>query len=183
MTSIPTFAKDIVIRDGATLRLRPIRPDDGPALVELGQRSTPEDVRLRFLSTVQPRLGSLTTMLTQFDPQRHYAVGAFDPARPEDGLLGVVRLIIAPEGDYGEFAIMVRSDFKGRGLGRALMAEMLDWARARDLRRVVGQILHENTRMLHLVKACGGTLLPSDGDYQIVRVAFELQDSQAPATT
>ena len=166
--------KDIVLRDGRVLRLRPVQPDDGEALVEMGKRSTPEDLRLRFLSTVRPRLGSLTTMLTAFDPARHLAAAAYAPERPDDGLLGVIRLIIAPEGDSGEYAIMVRSDFKGHGLGRALMAEMLGWARERGLARVDGQVLHENTRMLHMVTACGGVFLPSDGDYSVVRVAFNL---------
>ncbi len=178
----PSHDKEIALRDGVRLRIRPILPDDGPALVEMGERSTPEDLRLRFFSTVRPRLGSLTTMLTQFDPERHYAMGAYDPDHAGDGLLGVVRLITAPEGGHGEYAIMVRSDWKGRGLGRRLMTDMLDAARERGLSKVVGQVLHENARMLQLVKACGGRVLPSDGDFHVVRVAFDLQTAESGVT-
>lgn len=175
--SLSDTEREIMLRDGRALRLRPIRPGDAEALVEMGRRSTPEDLRLRFLSTVRPRLGSVTTMLTQFDPARHLAVAAYAPERPEDGFMGVVRLVIAPTGDYGEYAIMVRSDCKGQGLGRALMGEMLGWARDRGLARVEGQVLPENAPMLRMVRACGGVILPSDGNYHTVRVEFDLRST------
>ncbi len=139
-------------------------------------RSTAEDLRLRFFSTVRPEIGALTTLLTQFDPTRQIAVAAYEPGT-EDGdgdLLGVVRLILSPDATQGEFAIMVRSDQAGRGLGRALMREMLGWARDRRLVRVEAEILTENKRMQRLARAFGARVLAYNRDVGTVRMAIDL---------
>ena len=63
-----------------SLRLRPIRTDDAQALVDVALLSTKEDLRLRFFGSVRPVIGPLTTLLTQFDRDRHIAVAVYDPA-------------------------------------------------------------------------------------------------------
>jgi acetyltransferase len=170
------FDKEIVINGGQRLRIRPIRPEDAPALVEMGRLSTREDLRLRFFSAIRPQIGPLSTLLTQIDYDRQFAVVAYDPdlPGPDVNILGVVRLICAPDNEHGDFAIMVRSDFKGRGLGFRLMQEMLDWAEKRGLKRVEGDVLPENRTMLRMVRACGGVIAPLGRDFQTVHVAFDL---------
>lgn len=168
--------KDVMVCNGRTLRLRPIRHDDAQALVEMGLRSTPEDLRLRFFSPVRPQVGPLTSLLTDFDRSRHIAVAAFDPTAEgeEAGILGVVRLILASDTPEGEFAIMVRSDQAGYGLGRCLMQEMLGWARARGLTRLRAEILMENKRMLHLAREFGAVVQPQNDDYRSLKVGIKL---------
>lgn len=183
--SLEAGESDIVL-PGGRLRVRAIRPEDTEALVEMGQRSTPEDLRLRFFSTVRPRMGSLATMLTHLDPAKHWAIVAYDP-EPDpghDGFLGVVRVAVKPEANVGEFAIMVRSDYMGRGLGRCLIQEMLRWARRRGLAAVEGQVLRENARMLSFVQRCGAIIVSNPGgDYQTLRVAFDLRNAEPASTT
>src|SRR5208337_4186748 len=89
------FDKEIVIDGGRRLHLRPIRPEDAPALVEMGLRSTPEDLRLRFFGPIRPMLGPLVTRLTDIDYDRQFAVVAYDPdlPGPDAEILGGVRLI------------------------------------------------------------------------------------------
>src|SRR5262245_12693580 len=143
MPLAPEAEKDIVTSEGRRLRLRPLGPDDDDELLEAGRHSTPEDLRLRFFRTVRVEPGPLLTMLTHFDHDYHRAVAAYDPASPRgpDDLLGGVRLIWKPDLTSGEFAIMVRSDLKRHGLGRCLMAEMLEWAVDLGLGRVDGEVL------------------------------------------
>ena len=131
---------------------------------------------MRFFSYVRPEGGALTDLLTHFERERQIAMGAYDPAEGEASqtLLGVVRLVLSPDGRTGEFAIIVRSDQAGRGLGHALMGEMLAWARERDLARVEGEILRENKRMLGLVRDFGATTLLTDGASGTVRLAIDL---------
>lgn len=176
MDERPDGETELVVGDGRRLRLRPIRIDDAQALVDMGLRSTPEDLRLRFFSPIRPAVGVLTSLLTEFDRARHIAVAAYDPGAPEDdrGILGVVRLILAPDKPEGEFAIMVRSDQAGHGLGHGLMAQMLGWARARGLTRVHGEILAENKRMLRLARLFGAVVQPQTRDYHTVHVAIDL---------
>jgi acetyltransferase len=165
---------DIVTIEGRRLRLRPIGPDDDDALVEMGRRSTRDDLRLRFFSAVRPEPGPLVSALTHFDHGRQRAAGAYDPELPNGPreLLGVVRLHWLADHSSAEFAVMVRSDLKGHGLGYCLMQAMLGWAADLDLARVEGDVLPENTAMLHMVRSCGGTILPRGADLHVVRVAF-----------
>ncbi len=175
MPLAPEAEKDIVTSRGRRLRLRPIGPDDDDELIEIGRRSTPEDLRLRFFGAIRPVHGPLVTMLTDFDHTHHRVAGAYDPALPRGPheLLGGVRLIWEPDLSRGEFAIMVRSDLKRLGLGRSLMAEMLGWAVDLGLARVNGDVLRENTAMLRLVRSCGGVILPLGSDLGVVNVTFD----------
>lgn len=142
----------------------------------MGERSTPEDLRRRFLGPVRPQIGALSCLLSHVDQDRHIAVAAYDPNDAGGGaeILGVVRLIVAQDDRQGEFAIMVRSDLKGQGLGHGLMQEMLHWARERGLARVEGHVLPENKDMLRMVRTLGGRVLPTGPDFGTARVAFEL---------
>ena len=174
MPLAPEAERDIVTSKGRHLRLRPIRSDDDDELIEMGRRSTPEDLRLRFFTPIRPEPGPLVTMLTDFDHDHHRVAGAYDPVLPRgpQELLGGVRLIWKPDRSRGEFAIMVRSDLKRQGLGRCLMAEMLGWAVDRGLARVDGDVLRENTAMLRLVRSCGGDILPMSSDPGTIKVTF-----------
>jgi acetyltransferase len=175
MPLAPEAEKDIVTSHGRRLRLRPIGPDDDDELIEMGRRSAPEDLRLRFFRAVRPEPGPLVTMLTDFDHTHHRVAGAYDPKLPRGPreLLGGVRLIWKPDLSSGEFAIMVRSDLKRHGLGRCLMAEMLSWAVDLGLARVDGDVLRENTAMLRLLRACGGSILPMGSDPGVISVTFD----------
>lgn len=175
MTLAPEAEKDIVTSKGRRLRLRPVGPDDDDEFIEVGRRSTPEDLRLRFFSPVRPEPGPLVKMLTDFDHSHHRVAGAYDPESPRGPheLLGGVRLIWKPDLSSGEFAIMIRSDLKRLGLGRALMGEMLGWAVDLGLGRVNGEVLHENTAMLNLARACGARILPTGPDPAIATVTFD----------
>ncbi|MFN9848385.1 MAG: GNAT family N-acetyltransferase [Alphaproteobacteria bacterium] len=173
---------EVMVAGGRRLCLRHIRTDDAQALVDMGLRSTPEDLRLRFFSPVRPMVGPLTSLLTEFDRDRHIAVAVYDPAATEEerGILGVVRLILGPGATEGEFALMVRSDQAGRGLGHCLMEHMLGWARARGLTRVRAEIMAENKRMLRLAREFGAVVQPQNQDFRIVHLAIDLSALAAP---
>lgn len=176
MCAVTDTDETVVIGSRRKLCLRPIRTDDAQALVNMGLKSTPEDLRLRFFSPVRPMMGPLTSILTDFDRDRHIAVAAYDPAAAEgdQAILGVVRLILSADKPEGEFAIMVRSDQAGRGLGHCLMSHMLGWARDRGLTRVRAEILVENKRMLRLAREFGATVLPQNQDFRVAQVAIDL---------
>ena len=69
--------------------------------------------------------------------------------------LGAVRLISDPDNEAAEFAVMVRSDLKGVGLGYSLMLRILDYARRRGVGRVFGEVLTENRTMLQMTEELG----------------------------
>jgi acetyltransferase len=148
---------DIEIDGGKRLIVRPIRPEDEPRLVELVARSTPQDVRLRFLGAMKEFPHLLAARLSQIDYDREMALVAIDaqPGAGDGEILGASRIVATPENDRAEFAVMVRSDMKGRGLGFQLMKDILACARKRGVSTVFGDVLPENTTMLQMASELG----------------------------
>ena len=169
----------ITDRDGQTFDIRPIRPEDAAALVAMSQRTSPEDLRLRFFSAMSSLPDWMAARRSQIDYDREIALVAID--RSGD-FVGVMRLIRDPDNRRAEFAIIVRTDLKGHGLGHALMLEMLKLARGQGLRTVEGDVLRENTTMLHMVRDLGGTTAPVPAA-QTVRVVFDLTAADADAAS
>jgi acetyltransferase len=85
--------------------------------------------------------------------------------------LGVARAHADPDNIAAEFAVLVRSDLKGRGLGSALLSKLMRYCSARGIERMVGEVLAENARMLHLAKHCGFKLGPRQEG--VVRLTYE----------
>ncbi len=166
-----SLERRVEIDGGEGFDVRPIRPEDAPALAEMVRLSTPEDLRLRFFAPVIELSAERTARLTQIDYDREMALVAVAPA---GAILGVVRLIADPENETAEYAVMVRSDMKGRGLGSALMQAILDYARARGTARVVGSVLRENTSMLRLCADLGFTMRTDPDDPGVVLVEHPL---------
>ena len=110
---------------------------------------------------------------TQIDYDREMAfiaVGTADNAEEKD--LGVVRTITDAFNESAEFAIVIRSDLKGKGLGFILLEKMVRYCRERGLQRIVGQVLSDNAPMLNLAKRLGFKRTGQEGG--IVEVELKL---------
>ena len=88
--------------------------------------------------------------------------------------LGVARFSADPNNQRCEFAVALRSDWKGRGLGHRLMTRLIDVAKARGIGEIVGDVLHENEAMLALAKRLGFRLMRHPEDPELVRVVKAL---------
>jgi acetyltransferase len=89
-------------------------------------------------------------------------------------MLGVVRLHSDANYETGEYAILVRSDLKGRGLGWLLMQLIIEYARAEGLKRIEGQVLSENRTMLDMCRALGFAIAADPEDRETCRVTLVL---------
>ena len=163
------------LRDGRKVLLRPIRPEDEPAHYDFLSKVTPDDMRLRFFHVVRTLPHAEMARLTQIDYDREMAVIA--RADKPDGsgaeTLGVVRIVTDLNDEKAEYAILVRSDMKGQGLGRKLMTKIIEICRARGTKKVIGLILCDNKRMLDMVHALGfkSRRLPDD---DVMEVTLDL---------
>ncbi|QLH39605.1 MAG: GNAT family N-acetyltransferase [Defluviicoccus sp.] len=171
--------KHVAARDGRELLLRPIRPEDEPALRTFVRELTPEDRRLRFFSHVKELDARLAARLTQIDYDREMALVLTDPSANDTAILGVMRISADPDGAHAEYAGAVRSDLKGLGLGRLLLQEICECARRRGIGEVWGEVLAENAPMLALVRKLGFSVQVSEEDRSVVIVRLPLQ--QIPA--
>jgi RimJ/RimL family protein N-acetyltransferase len=149
----PQWERHLVLGDGWRVFVRPIKPDDEPLIHDLLVHVTKEDLRLRFFASIKEFSHPFIAKLTQLDYARAMAFIAFDEASNE--VLGVVRLYTDSIHEAGEYAVLVRSCLKGRGLGWALMRLIIEYARSEGLKRITGQILQGNTVMLKMCREMG----------------------------
>lgn len=165
---------------GLRITVRPIRPEDEAAHHDFVEAMTPEDLRLRFFGAVGSFDHSQLARMTQIDYDREMALIA--TVQSDEGLartLGVVRAVADPDNETAEFAVAIRSDQKGRRLGRLLTDRIIRYARARGIHWLVGEALRENTAMIALARASGFTITPTE-DPSVVgfRMALEKQAEQ-----
>jgi len=146
--------KRITLDNGLSLLVRPIRPEDEPAMLELIAKSSLDDLRRRFFAPIKTLPHETAARMTQIDYDREMALIAVNDAGE---MLGVARLTADPQFETCEYAAMVRTDHQGIGLGRALMSELIDHARSRGLKRMFGYVLTENRPMLALCHDLGFT--------------------------
>jgi acetyltransferase len=175
------WERHFVLKDDWKVFVRPVRPEDEPLYVDFFKKVTPEDLRLRFFAKVKDFSHAFIARLTQIDYSRAMAFAALEQATGE--LLGVVRIHADANHEEGEYAILLRSDLKGRGLGWALMSLMVDYAREEGLRRVKGQVLRENTTMLAMCEGLGFVITGDPDDHDIRNVTLDLADMRPPQGT
>ncbi|CCO23151.1 bifunctional acetate--CoA ligase family protein/GNAT family N-acetyltransferase [Maridesulfovibrio hydrothermalis] len=147
----------VVLKDSRQVTLRPIRPEDEPAHYEFLSRVSDEDMRMRFFGVVRRDFDHKDmSRFTQINYDREMAFIA--TAMGENGhpeTLGVVRTSTKPDNSEAEFAILIRSDLKGTGLGSMLFHKIIRYTKERRTHWLVGQTLFENKAMQGLSRKFG----------------------------
>ncbi len=175
----PRELEETVKLGDESLLIRPIRPEDEPQHRAFLEALAPEDTRFRFFGSIRRFEHSQLARLTQIDFDREMAFIAVrqpDGAAPET--LGVVRIVCDPDNIEAEFAIIVGSALKGKGLGTLLMNKVIGYCRARGVERIVGQVMAGNRRMLALAARLGFAQ-GSSADPGVIEVRLELRDAAA----
>jgi acetyltransferase len=146
---------------GEKILLRPIRPEDGPAHMAFFDALSPDDIRYRMFVRIRELQPSQLARFTQIDYDREMAfIATRTNADGQHETLGVARVVADPDNIQAEFAVTVRSDLKGHGLGRILMEKLIAYCRRRGTREIVGEALPQNTRVIQLVRKLGFTVTP-----------------------
>jgi acetyltransferase len=168
--------RELVLKNGRRFLIRPIRPEDAPLLTEfVEQRTTAEDRRLRFFTTVRTLAPELCSRLTQIDYDREMALVAVDPEVDGEGAFcGVVRIAADPDRQRAEYAILVASDMKGQGLGSALMNAIIDYGREHGIAEIYGTVLSQNRGMLDIAERLGFERQRNPDDLELVEVRLPL---------
>jgi acetyltransferase len=171
----PQDLEQLVTWQGEQLLLRPIKPEDGPQHLAFFSQLDADDVRYRTFSALRELQPSHLARLTQIDYDREMAFIATRLCT--DGrfeTLGVVRAVADPDNLSAEFAIIVRSDLKGKGLGRMLFAKLLAYFRARGTQEMVGDALSHNNGVQDLARSFGFEIHSVAGE-GTVRMRLDLQ--------
>ncbi len=167
--------RPLPLADGRTLLIRPLVPEDEPALKALFKRLTSAEIRLRFFTQKQELSHGIAARMTQLDYDREMGLAVTDPGRAGVAAVhGVVHLARAADGERAEFAIMLAHDMAGLGLGPVLMRRIIDHARTAGLTEIFGEVLHENRAMLRLCEAFGFKRHSSRDDPGVTHVVLTL---------
>lgn len=144
------------LKDQSHVLLRPIRPEDEPAHKQFVRQVSDEDRYKRFFADVGELGHEELARMTQIDYDREMAFVAVGQDGPfSQQILGVVRAIASPDQSDAEFAILVRSDLKGLGLGKLMMEKIVRYARERGIGQLSGMTMPSNRGMINLAKRLG----------------------------
>ena len=161
----------VSLRDGSEVRLRPIGAEDQSRLQDLLDHMSIDDIRRRFFAPIHEFSPALSWHLSHPDPAREFAIVAVPLDREE--LLGVARFA-EEEGRRAEYAIVVRTDMKGHGLGYLMFGRLIDRARERGIVELWGDVLRDNDPMLQMAHELGFAAEQHPAEPSLLRVRKQL---------
>jgi acetyl coenzyme A synthetase (ADP forming)-like protein len=176
---------DVVVADGGTVHVRPIKPSDAAALRALHERLSPETVYFRFFTALPHLAPAMLERFVNVDYVNRMAL----VAELGDELIGVARYDrlpggSPPEGSAGpdaEVAFTVDDAHQGRGIGTILLEHLAVVARDNGIARFVADTLPNNQRMLRVFHDAGFAEERAYAD-GVVRVAFPIEPTDASLT-
>jgi RimJ/RimL family protein N-acetyltransferase len=166
------WERHLTLTEGTPIFVRPIRPEDEQLYGTFLAATTADDVRLRFFAPVNLSEQQIFRF-THLDYDRAMAFIALDRTGGE--MLGVARLHAdTVDGKSGEYAIIIRSDLKGHGLGWTLMHLIIEYAQAKHMRDIHAQVLRENVGMLKMCAELGFAIEDDPSVSYICNVRLDL---------
>jgi RimJ/RimL family protein N-acetyltransferase/nucleotide-binding universal stress UspA family protein len=149
------------LRDGSTLIIRPIEPNDRD-LLSAGFGQLSEHSRyMRFQAPLSALSDRQLSYLTEVDHHDHEALLALDPT-PDAEIVGVARFVRVNDG-VAECAIVVADHWQGRGVGTALLDRLVERAREEGVERFTALVLAQNTEAVRLLERLGDTVQRRSG--------------------
>lgn len=166
------WEREVVTDKGFAFRIRPVRPEDEELFRDFLERVDPNHIRQRFFAPIKDFSHAFIARLTQIDYARSMVLVAF--GKDSGDLIGMVHLHADPDNENAEYAVFVRSDMQGYGLGVTLMRLIIDYARRQGTRRIYGQVLAENRGMLTVAQHLGFRESIDPDDTGLRKVVLEL---------
>jgi acetyl coenzyme A synthetase (ADP forming)-like protein len=168
------WESDVVLTDGGTVHLRPIRPTDDAGLLGLFHRLSKESVYLRFFSPVSAPTEAQLHHFTHVDYEDRMAL----VAELGDEIVAVARYDRPPDAEQAEVAFTVQDDQQGRGLATIMLEHLAAVARTHGIRRFTAETLPDNRRMLGVFRDAGFQVVREFAD-GVVHVTFPIDPTDA----
>ncbi|MDR1967626.1 MAG: bifunctional acetate--CoA ligase family protein/GNAT family N-acetyltransferase [Burkholderiaceae bacterium] len=165
------------LKGGGEYTVRPIYPDDAQNLQNLVKRLSPESRYFRFVSAMTELPPAMLARFTLIDYDREMALCAVveeeakdDEKQASQRIIGVSRYITNPDHTSCEFSLVIDDAYAGQGLGARLMLSIMDVARDRGLKEIIGLVLTNNNAMLRLMRSLGYKIkaYPEDPEFRLV---------------
>ncbi|MEO1342487.1 MAG: GNAT family N-acetyltransferase, partial [Cyanobacteria bacterium J06635_13] len=170
------YIKPWTLNDGKHIKIRPIRPEDEPLIVNFHQYVSEESIYLRYFHLIRLQARVAHERLTRicfidYDCEMALVADYLNPNAGEREILGVGRLSKIYGTNEAELGMLISDREHGIGLGTELLQSLIDIGRQEQLSRIVAEILSENTTMQHLCTKVGFQL---ERHQDLVKACFEL---------
>ena len=144
--------RDVVLRDGRRVSIRPTRTSDSRPMQELFYRLPPEDVQTRFFQKLTSLTDAAAQHLCSVNYEDEMAFAAVTGPAERERIVGTVSYYLDPRTGLADVAYMVDPDWQGAGLGGILHARIVEYARGHDVRGFTADVLVGNSRMLRVFR-------------------------------
>ncbi len=146
------------LRDGRTVLLRPIKPEDEPLWLEMFQNFSEESIRYRFFQIIKDTPHEVRVRYCNIDYDREIAIVAELNEGDRRRILGVVRVSLEPDRKRGEIAFIVADPWQGLGLGTKMVEYAIEIAKEMGVETLYAIMLPDNYRAISLTRKMGFTL-------------------------
>ncbi|VUT28024.1 MAG: acetyl CoA synthetase subunit alpha [Candidatus Syntrophoarchaeum sp. GoM_oil] len=149
------YNQEWVTLAGDKIFFRVIRPEDEPLWVDMMNSFSKETIRYRFFGPLGGLNHNMVVRYCHIDYDREVALAAL--VKEDEGykMVGVGRVVIISDEDEGEFAVVVRDEWQGEGIGSKLIDLMIGIARDFRLRKIIGDVLGDNLKLLKIAEEKG----------------------------
>ena len=144
--------RDVRLRDGREVRLRPTRTSDTRAMQDLFYRLSDEDRETRFLHKLSSLTDTAAQHLCSVDYEEEMAFAAVVGPSAHERIVAASCYYLSPATGLAEVAYMVEPDWQGVGLGGMLHAGLVEYAREHGARGLTADVLLGNSRMMRVFK-------------------------------
>jgi acetyltransferase len=168
------LVKTLCLADGTRVTLRPIRAADAAIEQQFVRGLSTETRYFRFMDMLRELSPQMLQQMTEIDYHNQMAFVAVATLNGAETEIGVARYSVFPDGENCEFAIVVADDWQGRGIATELMKLLIEAARRRGLKKMIGEVLSSNSRMLQFVSGLGFHAAMDAGDPRQMRVTMDL---------
>ena len=178
-SSVPAlFSKDLLLRDGAMLRLRFLREGDRQGLKELIARCSTESIRFRFLHAIKSLSEEMFDQLMNVDGARHIALVVTMGEGAEERIVGVGRYhALRKRPEVAEVSFLVEDGLQRRGIGTQLLDALAELARRNGITRFAADVLADNRVMLSVFRKAGYGLASSTS-YGLTHLEFSIAETE-----
>ena len=151
----------VTLRNGERVFLRPVKPTDGPKILDLFSKLSPKTIYFRFLTHLDRLRPEMLRHLVEIDYVRHFGLVAvvWEMEAEVETITGVCRYIATDRMDHAELTIVLRDDWQGLGLGKMMASRVVDIAKGKGIERIEILFDSRNEDMQQLFRSLGYIVL------------------------
>jgi acetyltransferase len=172
----------IVTRDEESVFLRPIKPSDGPLIEDLFSKLSPPSIYFRFLSNLDRLRPEILYHLVHLDYECEFALAATIWEKGRDTIIGVCRYACTLDPQRAELTVVIRDDWQGKGIGRALVERVFKIARKNGILTLELRIDAQNESSINLFTSMGYPYIHSKAimwePYDLLEIELEHDSSE-----